>query len=112
MGLETSPQEKLSARRKAICQNVLQLSDADILPEIAGATLVDPFTISGNSLGARDWDGRSSQWYTGSADSGHWEDINCGAHFKYDMNNYLSTAGTKYKSVQVKVYSRRSSPAR
>lgn len=73
-----------------------------LIPAIAGATLVDPFTVSGNSLGARDWDGRSSQWYTGSADSGHWEDINCGAHFKSDLNNYLSTAGTKYKNVQVR----------
>ncbi|CAK0787609.1 hypothetical protein CVIRNUC_010831 [Coccomyxa viridis] len=65
-----------------------------------GATLVDPFVISGNSLGAKDWDGRSNQWYTGSGDSGHWEDINCGAHFKYDLNNYLNTAGTKYRNVQ------------
>ena len=72
----------------------------------AGATLVDPFNIRGNSLGAHDWDGRSSQWYTGSADSGHWEDINCGAHFKSDMNSYLSTAGTKYKSVQVRSQTR------
>ena len=71
---------------------------------------MDPFVISGNSLGARDWDGRSSQWYTGSADSGHWEDINCGAHFKYDMNSYLSTAGTKYKSVQVTLHILKKSP--
>lgn len=62
---------------------------------------MDPFVISGNSLGAKDWDGRSNQWYTGSGDSGHWEDINCGAHFKYDLNNYLNTAGTKYRNVQV-----------
>ena len=71
-----------------------------VLP-CAGATLADPFVISGNSLGAKDWDGRSNQWYTGSGDSGHWEDINCGAHFKCDLNNYLSTAGTKYRNVQV-----------
>ena len=74
----------------------------DDMSGIAGATLVDPFTVSGNSLGAKDWDGRSSQWYTGFADSGHWEDINCGAHFKYDVNNYLSSAGTKYKNVVVR----------
>ncbi len=72
---------------------------------------MDPFVISGNSLGARDWDGRSSQWYTGSADSGHWEDINCGAHFRYDMNSYLSTAGTKYKSVQVTLHILKTPPA-
>lgn len=63
---------------------------------------MDPFTISGNSLGAKDWDGRSNQWWTGSGDSGHWEDVNCGAHFKYDMNAYLGTAGTKYRNVQVR----------
>lgn len=67
----------------------------------AGATLVDPFKIGGNSLGAKDWNGCSNEWYTGSGDSGHWEDINCGAHFKYDLNNYLATAGTKFRSVQV-----------
>ena len=67
----------------------------------AGATLVDPFTIRGNSLGAKDWNGCSNEWYTGSGDSGHWEDINCGAHFRYDLNNYLATAGTKIRSVQV-----------
>ena len=67
----------------------------------AGATLVDPFKISGNSLGAHDWNGCSNEWYTGSGDSGHWEDINCGAHFKYNLNNYLATAATKFKSVQV-----------
>jgi hypothetical protein len=66
----------------------------------AGATIVDNFRITGNSLGGQDWDGRSGEWYTGTADGGMWEDISCGARFKSDLNWYLQTAGTHYKSVQ------------
>ncbi len=62
---------------------------------------MEDFKVSGNSLGAYDWDGRSGQWWTGGTDGGHWEDINCGAHFKYDLNYYLQSAGTHWRSVQV-----------
>jgi hypothetical protein len=62
---------------------------------------VEDFRIAGNSLGGYDWDGRSGQWWTGSTDAGHWEDINCGAHFKSDLDWYLSSAGTRYRSIQV-----------
>ena len=62
---------------------------------------MDPFRVSGNSLGAHDWDGRPARWFTGADSTGRWEDISCGARFKADMNAYLGTAGTKYRSIQV-----------
>lgn len=68
----------------------------------AGATIVEDFRISGNSLGGYDWDGRSGQWWTGSQSAGHWEDINCGAHFKFDLNQYLTTAATRFRAIQVR----------
>ena len=63
---------------------------------------MDPFKVTGNSLGAHDWDGRSAQWYTGSDPGGHWEDISCGAHFKSDVDAYLATAGSKHRSIQAR----------
>ncbi|CAL8464697.1 g4232 [Coccomyxa elongata] len=80
---------------------VMQLfQDALDLMSSKGAQVVEDFKISGNSLGGYDWDGRSGQWWTGSTDSGHWEDINCGAHFKYDLDYYLQSAGTHWRSVE------------
>ena len=66
----------------------------------AGATIIDNFTIQGNSLGAEEWDGTDT-WYTGFGSTGKFEQLDCGARFKYDMNNYLSSAGSQYKTVQV-----------
>ncbi|KAK9904758.1 hypothetical protein WJX75_001986 [Coccomyxa subellipsoidea] len=80
---------------------VMQLfQDALNLMASQGAQIVEDFRIAGNSLGGYDWDGRSGQWWTGSTDAGHWEDINCGAHFKSDLDWYLSSAGTRYRSIQ------------
>lgn len=57
-------------------------------------------TISGNSLGSQSWDGRNGEWYTGDGLSGHWEDLQCD-RFASDMNNYLATATTRYRTVAV-----------
>lgn len=65
-----------------------------------GATVVDNFTIVGNALGSRDWDG-STTWFTGFGQNSKEEQLECGARFKYDVNGYLASAGSKFKSVQV-----------
>ena len=54
----------------------------------------------GNSLGDENWSGGDT-WYTGYGATGKEEQLDCGARFKQDINNYLATAGTHYKSVQV-----------
>ena len=39
--------------------------------------------------------------YTGFGAGGKWEDLNCVAHFRYDVNGYLASAGSRYKTVEV-----------
>ena len=68
----------------------------------AGATISDNFTIQGNSLGAMNWDGRLDEWYTGFGLNGHWEDIECD-RFRYDIDNYLATAHSAYKDINVRL---------
>lgn len=70
-------------------------------PFIAGATLVDNFTIRGNSLGSQDWGGDST-WFTGYGQSGKEEQLDCGARFKFDINVYLNTSASKYKTIQAR----------
>ena len=67
---------------------------------LAGATIVDNFTIGGNSLGALSWDGRLGEWYTGYGLQGHWEEIQCD-RFRADINTYLGGAYSRYKDIQV-----------
>lgn len=61
---------------------------------------MDPFVIKGNSLGDHDWAGQPT-WYTGTGAAGKWEDISCRSRFRYDINHYLATAGSSYKSIEV-----------
>ena len=37
--------------------------------------------------------------YTGFGAAGKWEDLNCVAHFRFDVNGYLAGAGSRYKTV-------------
>ena len=67
---------------------------------MAGATIVDNFTIGGNTLGALSWDGRLGEWYTGFGLQGHWEDIQCD-RFRSDINGYLSGANSRYRDIEV-----------
>lgn len=76
----------------------------------AGATLVDNFTIKGNSLGTLNWQG-NSEWNTGFGVNSKNEQLECGARFKLDVNNYLNTSGSRYKTVQVSCDSWKGSPA-
>ncbi|KAK9791143.1 hypothetical protein WJX73_010179 [Symbiochloris irregularis] len=64
----------------------------------AGAIVVGNVTITGNSLGSLPWDGRNGEWYTGFGLAGHWEDLQCD-RFMYDMDKYLSNAGTHWRNV-------------
>ncbi|KAK9832701.1 hypothetical protein WJX81_001352 [Elliptochloris bilobata] len=66
----------------------------------AGATIYEDFRIRGNSLGERDWDGRTNAWYTGFGAGGKWEDLNCVAHFRFDVDAYLANSGSRYKTVE------------
>ena len=66
----------------------------------AGAVLVDNFTIKGNSLGTVNWQG-AAEWNTGFGVNSKNEQLDCGARFKQDVNNYLNTSGSQYTSVQV-----------
>lgn len=38
--------------------------------------------------------------YTGFGAGGKWEDLNCVAHFRFDVNGYLAGAGSRYKTVE------------
>ena len=74
--------------------------DRSVLLGRAGAILVDNFTIKGNSLGTVNWQG-AAEWNTGFGVTSKNEQLDCGARFKQDVNNYLNTSGSQYKSVQV-----------
>ena len=65
----------------------------------AGATIVDNFTVKGNSLGTLNWQG-AAEWNTGYGVNNKQEQLDCGARFKPDINNYLNTSGSQYKTVQ------------
>ena len=64
---------------------------------------MDNFTIDGNSLGAMYWSGDTT-WYTGYGSRGKYEQLDCGARFKTDVNAYLSSANSTYKNIQVRLY--------
>lgn len=67
--------------------------------QTAGATLVNNFTIAGNSLSDRNWSGGAT-WPTGFGAAAKEEQLDCGARFKVDLNAYLASAGSRYKTVQ------------
>ncbi|DBA94745.1 TPA: hypothetical protein ACH3X1_002294 [Trebouxia sp. C0004] len=90
--------------------------------QAGGATIVQNFTIMGNSLGDAAWSGyipitstypngtvyntthfgyNNGSWYTGYGAAGKWEPISQGAcpNFREDLNTYLSTAGSNSKSL-------------
>ena len=66
----------------------------------AGASLVQKFTIQGNSLGSLDWQG-GEVWFTGYGDQAKGEQLDCGARFKPDINAYLASSGSRFKTIQV-----------
>ncbi len=39
--------------------------------------------------------------YTGFGAAGKWEDLNCVAHFRFDVDAYLANSGSRYKTVEV-----------
>lgn len=89
-----------------------------------GATIVENFTIMGNSLGDVEWSGlipvittadngsvietgqygyNNGSWYTGFGAEGKWEGLSQDAcpNFREDLEAYLSTAGSNSKSLLV-----------
>ena len=61
---------------------------------------MDNLSITGNSLGSVYWQG-DAEWNTGFGELSKFEQLDCGARFKFDINNYLNTSGSQYKAVQV-----------
>ncbi|KAL3141374.1 hypothetical protein ABBQ32_004954 [Trebouxia sp. C0010 RCD-2024] len=90
----------------------------------AGATVVENFTITGNSLGDQEWSGyipitstydngtvydtgafgfNNGSWYTGNGSAGKWESISqdlC-PNFREDLEAYLSTSGSNSRTLLV-----------
>ncbi|KAL3161962.1 hypothetical protein ABBQ38_009042 [Trebouxia sp. C0009 RCD-2024] len=88
----------------------------------AGATVVENFTIVGNSLGDKEWSGyipitstadngtvyntgafgfNNGSWYTGNGSAGKWESISqdiC-PNFREDLETYLSTSGSNSRTL-------------
>ena len=40
--------------------------------------------------------------YTGFGAAGKWEDLNCVAHFRFDVDAYLAGSGSRYNTVEVR----------
>lgn len=94
-------------RRSANSITVRRLGRYSDSQRCAGAILVDNFTIVGNSLGSVPWQGEA-EWFTGFGTNSKSEKLDCGARFKYDVNQYLNYSGSHYDNVQVgNPYSRR-----
>eukprot|EP00891_Asterochloris_glomerata_P007381 jgi/Astpho2/7381/Aster-01970 len=91
--------------------------------EAGGAEIVDNFTITGNSLGDQNWSGyipvtatasngsivntgaygyNNGSWYVGFGAEGHWEPASANAcpNFREDLEAYLSTSGSHYRTLQ------------
>ena len=45
---------------------------------------------------------RARRRYTGFGLAGKWEDLNCVAHFRFDVDAYLARAGSRYKTVEAR----------
>ena len=73
-----------------------------------GATIVQNVRITGNSLGDVDLAANATlndtrAWYTGNGAAGKWESMtSCAPQFRYDLEAYLATHNSHYKSLQVR----------
>ncbi|GAQ83619.1 Amidase family protein [Klebsormidium nitens] len=79
-------------------QNLFNRAIMDL--QSLGATVIDNFTVTGNSLGDKPWDGRNS-WYVGTGANGSFVGFSnpqC-ANWIEDLQTYLSTAGSSFKTV-------------
>ena len=71
-----------------------------------GATIVQNVRITGNSLGDVDLAANTTlndtrAWYTGYNATGKWESMtSCAPQFRYDLEAYLATHTSHYKSLQ------------
>ncbi|KAK9817271.1 hypothetical protein WJX72_012093 [[Myrmecia] bisecta] len=66
----------------------------------AGANIVENFTITGNSLGDKDWPG-TGNWYVGYGANGSSVSTSNALcpNFREDLDTYLATAGAKLKTL-------------